>query len=131
MIRHLPFVCVLAVAPLFAQAQQPAPPPAQSSQSPAVGSKPQPVQPVAPVATDAPVLTVHGICPAGQTAPADKPDACTIVLTRAQFEALVASLNVNNTNYPPPALRGFATDYAKILALGKKLAWKKTRASRT
>jgi hypothetical protein len=117
MIRHLPFVCVLAVAPLFAQAQQPAPPPAQSSQSPAVGSKPQPVQPVAPVATDAPVLTVHGICPAGQTAPADKPDACTIVLTRAQFEALVASLNVNNTNYPPPALRGFATDYAKILAL--------------
>jgi parvulin-like peptidyl-prolyl isomerase len=40
-----------------------------------------------------------------------------MVLTRAQFEALVASLNVNNTNFPPPALRGFATDYGNILAL--------------
>jgi hypothetical protein len=123
MIRHLPFVCVLAVAPILAQAQaqpqqQVAPPSAQSSQPPAaLGNKPQPIQPPTPVAPDAPVLTVHGVCPEGQTAPADKPDACTMVLTRAQFEALVASLNVNNTNYPPPALRGFATDYAKILAL--------------
>jgi PPIC-type PPIASE domain len=120
MIRHLQFVCVLVVAPVLAQAQpqqQVAPPPAQSSQPPGVGSKPLPVQPVAPVAADAPVLTVHGVCPAGQTAPADKPDSCTLVLTRAQFEALVSSLNVNNTNYPPPALRGFATDYANILAL--------------
>ena len=40
-----------------------------------------------------------------------------MVLTRMQFEALVSSLNVNNTNYPPPALRGFATDYGNILAL--------------
>ena len=123
MIRHLPFVCVLAVARILAQTQVQQPqqatlPSAQSSQPPAtVVNKPQPVQPVAPVAPDAPVLTVHGICPAGQSAPADKPDACTMVLTRAQFEALVSSLNVNNTNFPPPALRGFATDYAKILAL--------------
>jgi PPIC-type PPIASE domain len=118
MIRHLPFVCVLAVAPFLAQAQaqqqQVTPPPAQSSQPPAmVGSAPQ------PVAADAPVLTVHGVCPAGQTAPADKPDACTLVLTRTQFEALVSSLNVNNTVYAPPALRGFATSYATILALAK------------
>jgi len=119
MIRHLPFVCVFAVAPLFAQAnQQPLTPPAQSSQPPAVvGSAQQPVPPPTPVAADAPVVTVHGVCPEGQKPPADKPDACTIILTRAQFEALVSSLNVNNTNYPPPALRGFATDYATILAL--------------
>ncbi|HSK45367.1 MAG TPA: peptidylprolyl isomerase [Candidatus Binatia bacterium] len=110
---------MISVAQLLAQAQQPQPvtPPAQSSQSPAVANRPQPVTPPAPVAPDAPVLTVHGICPEGQTAPADKPDACTMVLTRAQFEALVSSLNVNNTAYAPPALRGFATDYAKILAL--------------
>ena len=63
------------------------------------------------------MVTVHGVCPEGQAAPAGKPDACTMVLTRAQFEGLVSSLNVNNTNYPPPALRGFATDYANILAL--------------
>ncbi|HXO38095.1 MAG TPA: peptidylprolyl isomerase [Candidatus Acidoferrum sp.] len=124
MIRHLQFVCVLAVAPFLGQAQaqqQPqVTPPAQSSQPPAgVGSKPQPVQPVAPVAADAPVLTVHGVCPAGQTPPADKPDSCTLVLSRTQFEALVTSLNVNNQAYAPPALRGFATNYATILALAK------------
>lgn len=121
MIRHLQFVCVLAVAPVLTQAQaqpqQQVTPPTQSSQPPAaVGSKPQPVVPVAP---DAPVLTVHGVCPAGQKAPTDKSDSCTLVLTRSQFEALVSSLNVNNTNYPPPALRGFATNYANILALAK------------
>jgi hypothetical protein len=121
MIRHLPFVCVLAVAPVLAQAQtqQQVPPSAQSAQPPAVANRPQPVQPVAPVAADAPVLTVHGVCPAGQKAPADKPDSCTLVLTRAQFEALVSSLNVGNQAYPPPALRGFATNYANILALAK------------
>jgi hypothetical protein len=119
MIRHLPFVCVLAVGSLVAQAQQPqqATPPAQRPQPPAVVNRPQPVAPPAPVAPETPVVTVHGVCPEGQTAPAGKPDACTMVLTRAQFEGLVSSLNVNNTNYPPPALRGFATDYANILAL--------------
>jgi hypothetical protein len=123
MIRHLPFVCVLAVAPFLAQAQpqqQPVTPPAQSSQpTAAVGNQPLPVQPPAPVAADAPVLTVHGVCPAAQTAPADKPDSCTLVLTRTQFEALVSSLNVNNQAYAPPALRGFAVNYATILALAK------------
>ena len=121
MIRHLQFVCVLAVAPLLAQSQaqpQQVPPSAQSSQPPAaVTNRPQPITPPTPVAPDTPVLTVHGVCPAGQTAPPDKPDACTVVLTRAQFEALVSSLNVNNTNFPPPALRGFATDYGNIMAL--------------
>ncbi|MCU1332088.1 MAG: hypothetical protein JWM08_1080, partial [Candidatus Angelobacter sp.] len=124
MIRHFQFVCVLAVAPLLTQAQapqqqQPTPPTAQSAPPATAANRPQPVQPPAPVAADAPVLTVHGVCPAGQTASADKPDSCTLVLTRAQFEALVSSLNVNNQAYAPPALRGFATNYATILALAK------------
>jgi hypothetical protein len=118
MIRHLQFVCVLAVVPLLAQSQaqpqQQAMPPSVPS---AAANRPQPITPPTPVAPDAPVLTVHGVCPAGQTAPPEKPDACTTVLTRAQFEALVSSLNVNNTNFPPPALRGFATDYGNIMAL--------------
>lgn len=75
--------------------------------------------PAPPVAADEPVLTVHGICPAGQTGPAQKPESCTLVLTRAQFEALVSSLNVTNQTYAPPALRGFATNYATILALAE------------
>ena len=117
MIRHLPFVCVLAAAQLLAQAQQPPASPAQHSQPPAAANRPQPITPPQPVAPDAPVVTVHGVCPEGEKAPGGNPEACTIVLTRAQFEGLVASLNVNGTNYPPPALRGFATDYATILAL--------------
>jgi hypothetical protein len=123
MLRHLQFVCVLGVAPFLAQAQpqqQPVTPPAQSSQPPAaIGNQPLPVQSPAPVAADTPVLTVHGVCPVGQKVPADKPDSCTLVLTRVQFEALVSSLNVNNQAYAPPALRGFATNYATILALAK------------
>jgi hypothetical protein len=108
---------VLTVAPLLPQTQQQVTPPAQGSQPPPVATRPQPITPPVPVAPETPVVTVHGVCPEGQKAPAEKPDGCTMVLTRAQFEALVASLNVNNTNYPPPALRGFATDYATILAL--------------
>ncbi|MGZ4844172.1 MAG: peptidylprolyl isomerase [Candidatus Angelobacter sp.] len=121
MIRSLQFMCVLAVVPLLAQPQQQqAKPPAQSSQPPAVvGSGPRPVLPAEPVAADAPVVTVHGVCPAGQTGPAQKSESCTLVLTRAQFEALVSSLNVNDQAYAPPALRGFATNYATLLALAK------------
>src|SRR5437763_16832119 len=79
MIRHLQFVCVLAVAPILAQAeQQQAPPSAQGSQPPAVANRPQPITPPAPVAPDTPVVTVRGVCPEGQKAPADKPDACAM-----------------------------------------------------
>jgi hypothetical protein len=118
MIRNLQFIFVFAVAPLFAQ-QQLAKPPAQSSQPPAAvigGNAPQPGL-LAPVAADAPVVTVHGICPAGHTGSSQKSELCTMVLTRAQFESLVSSLNVTNQTYAPPALRGFATNYATILAL--------------
>lgn len=121
MIRNLQLIFVLGVAPLFAQ-QQPARPPVQSSQPPASvgsGKVPQPVLPSGPVAADAPVVTVHGVCPAGQTGRTQKSDSCTLVLTRAQFEALVSSLNVTNQTYAPPALRGFATNYATILALAE------------
>jgi hypothetical protein len=119
MIRDLLFVCLLTVAPLLAQQQQTTPT-APGSQSPAAvpgGPRPQPVQPAQAVASDDPVVTVHGICPAGQTTAVEKRDACTLVLTRTQFETLVSSLNVTNQAYPPPALRGFATGYGTLLAL--------------
>ena len=100
--------------------QQQAAPPAASSQSPAAvpgGTRPQPVQPARPVAPDAPVVTVHGICPPGQKAGAEKSDSCTLVLTRMQFEILVSSINATNQPYPTPALRGFATGYGTLMAL--------------
>jgi PPIC-type PPIASE domain len=121
MICHLQFVCVLAVASLLARAQAPqqqVAPPAQSSQPPAVvGSAPQPIQPAAPVAPNAPVVTIHGICPEGQPLVGEKSDSCTLVLTRTQFETLISSINVTNQTYTAPALRSLANGYVTVLTL--------------
>ncbi len=118
MIRHFQFVCVLAVVPLLAQAQQQAAPLAQSSQPPTVvGSGPQPIQAAEPIAANAPVITIHGICPAGQPIVGEKSDSCTLVLTRTQFDAMVSSINVSNQTYTMPALRSLATSYVTVLSL--------------
>lgn len=119
MVRHLQFVCVLVLVSLLAlaqQQQQVTPPPAQGSQSP-VGNRPQQPQPSTPVAPDAPVITIHGLCPAGQAAPADKADSCNLVLTRTQFETLVTSINTTNQTYTMPALRSLAGGYVTVLTL--------------
>jgi hypothetical protein len=71
------------------------------------------------VAPDAPVITIHGICPRNQKITPDKSDSCSVVLTRAQFENMVSSMNMTNQPYTPPALRGFATGYATLLALAE------------
>lgn len=122
MVRHLQFVCVLAVASLLVQAQaqqqQQVPPSAQGPQpSAAAGSRPQPPQPPVPIAPDAPVITIHGICPAGQTAVGEKSDSCSMVLTRTQFETLVTSINTTNQTYTMPALRSLAGGYVTVLTL--------------
>ena len=119
MLRVLLMICVLAAAPSFAQAQatapsQQAPAPAQNAH-PTATLPPQAVQPVAP---DAPVITIHGVCGQGQVAP-QKSGSCTLVLTRAQFENMVSSMNMTNQPYTPPALRGFAINYATLLALAE------------
>jgi hypothetical protein len=119
MFRNLLMICFLATAPAFPQAQAVAPntqaaAPVQASHSPVV--LPQTVQ---PVAQDAPVITIHGICQKGQPATLEKSDSCSLVLTRTQFENMVSSMNMTNQPYTPPALRGFATDYATLLALAE------------
>lgn len=109
MFRNLLTICVLAAAPSFAQAP--------SQQAPAQNAHPpQAVQPVAP---DAPVVTIHGVCGQGQASTPEKSDSCSLVLTRAQFENMVSSMNMTNQPYTPPALRGFATGYATLLALAE------------
>lgn len=120
MFRNLLTIFALAAAPAFLQAQAGAPDmqtaaPVQTPHLP-VALPPQPFQTVAP---DAPVITIHGICPKGQTATLEKSDSCSLVLTRAQFEDMVSSMNMTNQPYAPPALRGFATGYATLLALAE------------
>jgi hypothetical protein len=118
MLRNLLTIFALAAAPAFLQAQAVAPntqaAPVQTPHSPVV--PPQAVQPVAP---DAPVVTIHGICQKGQPATLEKSDSCSLVLTRAQFENMVSSMNMTNQPYTPPALRGFATGYGTLLALAE------------
>jgi hypothetical protein len=120
MFRNLLTIIVLAAAPAFSQAPAGAPKaqavaPVQIPRPPVV-LPPQAIQPVAP---DAPVITIHGICQKGHPATVEKSDSCTLVLTRAQFENMVVSMNMTNQSYLPPALRGFATDYATLLALAE------------
>lgn len=126
MVRILLVICVLTVTPLLAQPQgsgagAQAPPHPQNTQAPApvsAGSRPQlPVQPPQPVAPDAAVVTIHGLCPAGQNTAGEKSDACTVVLTRQQFETMVSSINVTNQTFTPAALRSLAAGYVTVLAL--------------
>src|ERR1051325_9302229 len=116
--RVLLMICVLAASPLFTQAQATAPSQPASAQNahPPAGVPPQAFQPVAP---DAPVVTIHGVCGKDQPATPEKAGSCTMVLTRAQFENMVSSMNMTNQPYNPPALRGFATGYATLLALAE------------
>lgn len=112
-------IFALAAAPALLQAQAGTPntqaaAPVQPPHPPVV--PPQTVQPVAP---DAPVITIHGICPKGDAATLEKSDSCSLVLTRAQFENMVSSMNMTNQPYTPPALRGFASGYATLLALAE------------
>src|ERR1051325_9343558 len=86
--RALLMICVLTAAPLFGQALgQQAPAPAQNAHPP-VNLPPLAFQPVAP---DAPVITIHGVCAQGQASTPEKTGSCTLVLTRAQFETMVSN----------------------------------------
>ena len=66
---------------------------------------------------DAVVISIHGVCPSGQSAPAGNSDACTTTLTRQQFETMLKVMNVTNQNYSPAALKGIAESYAQLLTL--------------
>jgi hypothetical protein len=119
MFRNLLTVFALAAVPAFSQAQAGAS--GAQTAAPVQTLHPQVVSPqaVQPVAPDAPVVTIHGICQKGQPGTLEKLDSCSLVLTRAQFENMVSSMNMTNQPYTPPALRGFAADYATLLALAE------------
>ena len=108
MFRILLMTFVLSVTPLLAQPLRPAPQ-MQNPPQPPVG-----MHPPAEVAPDAPVVTIHGLCPEGQSG---KPESCAMVLTRQQFETMIASVNISGQTYTKPALRSMAATYVTVLAL--------------
>jgi parvulin-like peptidyl-prolyl isomerase len=96
-----------AVAPagqsVSAAPQQPAPPLIQ-----------RPFNPDS-VAADAAVVTVHGVCP--KNGDAGKTTACQTVITKEQFLAMLAGMNVAAQISTPAAMRNFAEGYSQLLAL--------------
>jgi PPIC-type PPIASE domain len=69
------------------------------------------------VSPDTPVVTIRGLCPAGQPAIGRKSEACTVVLTRADLETMVSAINMANQSYPPTAMRSLASGFVTIMAL--------------
>lgn len=70
------------------------------------------------VSSAAPVITIHGLCPAGQTPPANNADsACKTVITRSEFEKLADSLQ---PNMPQQLRQQLATQYPQILFMAQE-----------
>lgn len=85
---------------------------AQAS-APPVGQ--QPVLGPDSVAPNATVVEVRGICPNG--ADSAKAGSCKLVITKEQFNAMVAGMNVTAQISTRPAMRSFAESYVQLLAL--------------
>ncbi len=114
MMRSVALTCLLsATSLLLAQPKPSSPQPSTAS-----ATRPMPVPPTT-VAADAPVVTVHGLCPAGPSGTPAKKEDCTTVLTRSQFESFIASINVTNQTYTPAAQRNLASGYINVMALAE------------
>jgi PPIC-type PPIASE domain len=112
MIRKILMMCAVAASCLLAQQ-----PPVQKAPTSAAPQPQPPIQPPKPVAPEATVITIHGLCPTGSPPIGHKSDSCTVLLTRAELETMVAAINFTNQNYPPAAMRSLASGYITMMAL--------------
>ena len=93
-----------------------------STQQPA---PPLPQQPFNPdnVASNAPVVTIHGVCPkdtASAKTGSAKSDSCQTVITKEQFNSMLSGMNLAAQISSPAAMRSFAESYAQLLALASE-----------
>ena len=113
-------LCLLLFSALsFSQAGQPGSSAAPQSAPAATGStSSQPSQSLPVIPQDVPssgaVITLQGLCP-GTTGPATSAD-CKTIITRAQFEKLVGTLN---PDMPKNSQQMLAEQYAKAMILQK------------
>jgi parvulin-like peptidyl-prolyl isomerase len=112
-------VCLLLAAMAWGQAANPTPAPApqQPGMSPAGNPAENKEGEAANVPPDAPVITINGLC---DNPPADKAAAdpnCKTVITRAEFEKIMDSVQ---PNMPPRARRQLATRYATATVMAQK-----------
>ncbi|HEY2364306.1 MAG TPA: peptidylprolyl isomerase [Candidatus Angelobacter sp.] len=75
------------------------------------------------VPPNAPVVTIHGVCPrdasSGKTA-STKTDSCETVVTKEQFNRMISGMNVAVQISNPAAMRSFAEGYSQLLALANE-----------
>lgn len=103
----------LAAIPVCA-GQEPAPPVVTSSK-PNTGRQSRPAE-TPSIASDAPVITINGLCENPGTGKA-VPSNCTTVITRAEFEKMVDAIQPGMKGR---ARREFATNYANALVMAHK-----------
>lgn len=112
---HRGLVCLLLAALAFGQD---AAKPETAPQTAPPAAAPAPAAPATPaeVAPDAAVITLPGVCdnpPADKSAAAD----CKTVITRAEFEQIVAAVA---PNMAPPGRRQMATRYAMAVGMASQ-----------
>lgn len=120
---------MLAASAALAQTQstpQGAPPAPPAATRPSQGPQTLPtIQQKAPdtsaasaaVPLNAPVLTIHGACSAGQKS--SDPNSCTTIVTKDQFDKLLEAVNTNNQPIPPAMRRNLAQAYVDLMAFAQ------------
>lgn len=102
------FSCALLLCCMASAQLAPAVPPAVPPKAPA---------PAAEVPPDAAVITLDGFCPDAPAGIDSKSAQCKTVVTRAQFEKLIETLN---PKMPPQARQNVANDYARMLVFSSE-----------
>ncbi len=89
----------------------------------------QPAPPLPPqsfnpdnVASNAAVVTIHGVCPkdAAAVKTGSKDGSCQTVITKEQFYAMLSGMSVASQITNPAAMRNFAESYSQLLALANE-----------
>jgi parvulin-like peptidyl-prolyl cis-trans isomerase-like protein len=89
----------------------------QANVAPAVSTpNPQAKTPPQELGGDVPVITIHGLCPAGSDKTVDI-KSCTTTLTKDQFEDVVSAVSLGGQVYTPNAIRDLADTYVQYLVL--------------
>jgi hypothetical protein len=88
--------------------------PAQNAADSGLPSSPAPASSASP---GKPLITIKGFCDKTSSAKRDEESGCATVITRDQFEKIIAALD---PHMPKKARREFALNYAEALVLARK-----------
>jgi hypothetical protein len=111
--------CAFAQTPGATGAQSPSRPLLMQPPAPPVGQQFNPDN----VAPNAPVVTIHGVCPKDMASAKNMPaksDSCQTVITKEQFNRMLSGMSISAQISNPAAMRSFAESYSQLLALASE-----------